>query len=303
MLSRLEESVGAGILRLVQVAQRRAVRARLQEHTDRQGRVTPFLECGTARDGTIVWLHGFNDEPDSFLRTAMHLVHRYRIVAPAMPGFGSGWKKADERHTFGAYASWLRDVVRDIGGARIHLMGNSLGGATAIGVAALEGPGLIASLVPVNSGGLDVRGVHSVNDEMRRGQNLFAISDHAGFDRFIERIFVRPPYIPRPVRTRLSAELQRQSRWYERLVSDMLESELVESETFASTTDLSRMGVPTLVVWGDRDSLFPLSHGEHLARTIPGAKLAVLPGIGHCPHLESPRRLAEAFLHFASGLQ
>ena len=302
MLSRIEERIGAGILRLVQVAGRRAVRARLKQHRDARGRVTPYLECGEAKDGTIVWLHGFNDEPDSFMRTAARLVGRYRIVAPAMPGFGDGWMDPGERHTLDAYGAWLGDVVRSVGGERFHLMGNSLGGSTAIAIAAAEGPGRIASLVAVNSGGLDVTGVRSVNDEMRAGQNLFAVRDAAGFDSFIKRIFVRPPYIPRPVRVRLTAELRRSADWDERLVADMIETELHASSAGASVTELDRIRVPTLVVWGERDTLFPLAHGQHLARTIPDAKLAVLEGVGHCPHLESPRRLAEAFTRFASAL-
>ncbi|GAA1948474.1 alpha/beta hydrolase [Amycolatopsis minnesotensis] len=41
------------------------------------------------------------------------------------------------------------------------------------------------------------------------------------------------------------------------------------------------IGVPTLVVHGDRDPLVPLSHGEALSAEIPGAELLVLPGVGH----------------------
>src|SRR4051812_29859402 len=139
MLSRVEESIGAGILHLVQLAGRRAVRARLKQHRDTRGRVTPYLECGEAKSGTVVWLHGFNDQPDSFLPTAARLAGRYRVVIPAMPGFGKGWKDPAERHTLDAYASWLGEFVREVGGERVHLIGNSLGGSTAIAIAAAEG--------------------------------------------------------------------------------------------------------------------------------------------------------------------
>lgn len=49
---------------------------------------------------------------------------------------------------------------------------------------------------------------------------------------------------------------------------------------------LPEITVPTLVLHGDEDPLFPLPHGEALAREIPGARLAVLPRTGH----EFPRR-------------
>lgn len=44
---------------------------------------------------------------------------------------------------------------------------------------------------------------------------------------------------------------------------------------------LAQVAVPTLVVHGDDDPLFPLAHGEALAREIPGAELFVVPGAGH----------------------
>ena len=49
---------------------------------------------------------------------------------------------------------------------------------------------------------------------------------------------------------------------------------------------LGEITVPTLVIHGDQDPLFPLPHGEALAREIPGARLLVLPRTGH----EFPRR-------------
>ncbi len=49
---------------------------------------------------------------------------------------------------------------------------------------------------------------------------------------------------------------------------------------------LGEITVPTVVLHGDADPLFPLPHGQALAREIPGARLVVLPDTGH----EFPRR-------------
>ena len=45
--------------------------------------------------------------------------------------------------------------------------------------------------------------------------------------------------------------------------------------------DVRRIAVPTLVVHGTRDPLFPLPHGQALARAIPGADLLAVEGMGH----------------------
>ena len=54
---------------------------------------------------------------------------------------------------------------------------------------------------------------------------------------------------------------------------------------------LHQLRQPTLVVWGDRDRLIPLRVGRKMASRIPRARLAVLPGCGHCPQEEDPEGL------------
>lgn len=55
---------------------------------------------------------------------------------------------------------------------------------------------------------------------------------------------------------------------------------------------LGRIGVPTLLVWGERDGIVTPEYGAGYAGLIPGARLTVIPDSGHYPHLERP----EAFL-------
>lgn len=311
----IEGHLGAGIVRLSELAQRRAARAKLKHHRSASGRVTPYLECVPAsarsRSGsadaaevaTLVWLHGFADRPDSFMRAAASLVDRFRIVVPALPGFGDGWVDPREQHTFAAYATWMAELLGEIGGDRYHLMGNSLGAAVAAEIAALDDERHVSSLILVNGAGVDIPGVRSVADEQREGHNLFIVRDAAGYDRFLSRIFARPPWLPRPVRVHLANELRRSADWYERLMVDLHTSTMAGNiDGVLSNVDLTRLHVPTLVVWGDSDTLFPMRHAEHLVRSIEGAKLEVLAGVGHCPHLESPSGLASAIKRFVAQL-
>jgi pimeloyl-ACP methyl ester carboxylesterase len=65
---------------------------------------------------------------------------------------------------------------------------------------------------------------------------------------------------------------------------------------------LPRVGVPTLLVYGDRDVRAPLSVGEHLHAEIAGSTLVVLPGVGHVCNLEAPEPFnatVRRFLHDA----
>ena len=58
------------------------------------------------------------------------------------------------------------------------------------------------------------------------------------------------------------------------------------------------MRCPTLVVWGDRDAIIPVGHGERYARLIPGARSLVLPDTGHLPMVERPRTFNRELLEF-----
>ena len=56
-------------------------------------------------------------------------------------------------------------------------------------------------------------------------------------------------------------------------------------------------GRPVLLIWGDRDGAVSLSSGYRLAATL-GAKLLVLPGVGHLPFAERPEHCNEAMRDF-----
>jgi pimeloyl-ACP methyl ester carboxylesterase len=56
---------------------------------------------------------------------------------------------------------------------------------------------------------------------------------------------------------------------------------------------LGRIRVPTLLVWGDQDSIVPLECGRMYESAIPGAQLRIVEDCGHLAHLERPRELAQ----------
>jgi pimeloyl-ACP methyl ester carboxylesterase len=68
-----------------------------------------------------------------------------------------------------------------------------------------------------------------------------------------------------------------------------------QSESYAS------LRMPTLVLWGERDSLTPVDQGRHIASLIPGARVVVLPRAGHIPAIEDPAGFDSALVGFLAG--
>jgi pimeloyl-ACP methyl ester carboxylesterase len=56
--------------------------------------------------------------------------------------------------------------------------------------------------------------------------------------------------------------------------------------------------MPTLIIWGDKDSVTPLWQGEKLNKIIPNSSLSVLKGLGHIPQIEDPVQFNNSLIPF-----
>lgn len=61
---------------------------------------------------------------------------------------------------------------------------------------------------------------------------------------------------------------------------------------------LENLALPTLIVWGGRDSVLPPSHGRNAQTRLPKARLEVIHGCGHIPYVESAGRCGEILERF-----
>ncbi len=71
---------------------------------------------------------------------------------------------------------------------------------------------------------------------------------------------------------------------------------------FDERANLGQIGVPVLALAGEHDRNAPAAMMERMAAKIPGARYVCLPGVGHLPNLESPRRFDHAILAFLREL-
>jgi pimeloyl-ACP methyl ester carboxylesterase len=66
---------------------------------------------------------------------------------------------------------------------------------------------------------------------------------------------------------------------------------------------MRRIGVPTLLVWGENDPLVPREYGEAMQREIPGSRLVVLPRAAHVAMWDAPAAFNDALLQFIDGVE
>jgi pimeloyl-ACP methyl ester carboxylesterase len=65
---------------------------------------------------------------------------------------------------------------------------------------------------------------------------------------------------------------------------------------------LARGRLPALVIWGERDRLVPVAHALAYAESLPHARLATMPDVGHYPYLERPQTFTDDIERFAQRL-
>jgi pimeloyl-ACP methyl ester carboxylesterase len=68
------------------------------------------------------------------------------------------------------------------------------------------------------------------------------------------------------------------------------------------SNEFGKIKAPTLIVWGDQDTIHPRSEQEGLAAAITGSQLVVYPGAGHAVHWEEPERFAADLVAFIKNL-
>lgn len=294
-IERVSAAVGGTLVGWMMLRRRKQLGVRVSRHRDAKGRVTPVLRLGAPRRGRLVFLHGFSDRTDTFLNTAAKLAREFEVILPSMPAFGEGWVDPSETHTSSAFAAWIGEVLDAEVGGSFHLMGNSLGGLTAMRVA-LNMPSRVTSLTLVSPAGVALAGVRSIHDDSVEGRNPFFVQSREDYERFVRRVFAQPAKLPPPIADHLYREHLVSRRWFEKLMAD-LEGEFGAEESVRpfSAVPLKDIAVPTTVVWGEHDGLFPVAHGRFMAEQIPRARFELLEGVGHCPHIEAPGKLAAVF--------
>lgn len=233
----------------------------------------------------LVLLHGFSDSKDSFVDVARSLTRGRRVIMPDLPGFSEASQPVDHRYTIAAIAGVLAEALRRVAGERVHLVGNSLGGAVAAWLT-LEQPAWVRSLTLIGAAGIRMPVPSAMQRHIEAGHNPFALRGEEEYRAFLRFVLERLPPLPGPIAQVLARDFVARRAMNEKILAEMIEDDLDLTER------LPEIAVPTLVLWGDRDRLIDMSAARVYHRAIGRSRLVVLHGIGHCPQVEAPRATA-----------
>ncbi len=259
------------------------------------------LTMGAGPD--VLLLHGLGGTRASFFETAAALSSRYRVHAPDLPGFGSSSKPPLGAYNARWFAQTMLGLLDELGIERAHIVGNSMGGRTAIeiGLLAPHRVGALGLLCPAVA--WIRRGLHPI---VRLLRPEFGLLPH-GFRRS-------------------TVAAQFWSIFYDRDVLDPAVGELMVDEFrriyhsagaryafLASARNiyleapfgargfyprLAGLTPPALFVWGRHDSLVPPAFSRYVSRWLPAAEQVTFEECGHVPQVECTERTNELLMDF-----
>ncbi|MCB5167738.1 alpha/beta hydrolase [Streptomyces bambusae] len=239
----------------------------------------------------VVLLHGLAGHAGEWDGIAGRLAaDGHRVVAFDQRGHG-----ASERHpadvSRAAYVADVLAVVAALGLHRPVLLGQSLGGHTALLTAAAR-PDLIRALVVVEAGPERRPGAAA-----EIGAALFGWP--LPFPSFAAAVAF---FGGGPVGEAWAAGLEeRDGGWWTRFDPEVMTGSLAENEERAHWDEWAGLSCPTLAVWG-QSGIVPASEVDPMLALRPGITAASVPGAGHDVHLEAPEALWQVLRPFLAGL-
>lgn len=232
------------------------------------------VEYGSG-DECIVLIHGLSGSSRWWARNAPELADGYRVVIPDLVGFGRSARPSLGLPGIPAAAQLLAEWMHARDLRRAHVIGHSMGGQVAIHLAA-ECPERVKRLVLVDAAGIP------------RAVTPRALARLAAEASPLWR-WGDPRFLPVIARDAMTAGPLTLLRSISRIMKDDVRPLL------------RRIEAPTLIVWGEYDSLVPLSHARELRESIPGARVAVLRAASHNPMVDRPADFNRLVLRFLEG--
>ncbi|MFI1035853.1 alpha/beta fold hydrolase [Streptomyces sp. NPDC020951] len=238
----------------------------------------------------------------NYHRNIAELAKEYRVIVPDLPGYGRSTKGVDGADPFGYLADAIRGLLDELGLDKAHMVGNSYGGACALRLA-LDTPDRVDRMVLMGPGGigttraLPTPGLNSLLnyysgdgpsqlklEKFIRNYLVFNAADvpdsviDARYRDSIDPEVVAAPPLRRPKSLRALWKMD-----------------------FTRDARLSRLPVPTLVLWGAADKVNRPAGGRMLSERMPNCDLYEVANTGHWVQFERAELFNRLCADFLAG--
>jgi 3-oxoadipate enol-lactonase len=240
---------------------------------------------GEGRD--LVLLHSLLADRGSFEPLAARIARERRLILVSLPGFGKSPTASTALDDFAdAVAATFEDLALP---AETDVLGNGLGGFVALKLAIRHGRRfermvLVGSAIAFPEAGRAT--FRALADKVER-EGMAAVVGAAMRRMFPEAFIAANPEV---VALREAA--------FRRIDPVVFATACRALAALDLGEELAQVRNPTLIVVGAEDEATPPALGRDLADRLADARLALLPGLGHCPHIQDPDAFVAAIAPF-----
>jgi pimeloyl-ACP methyl ester carboxylesterase len=239
-----------------------------------------FVEEGEGEP--LMLLHGLFGALSNFEPLIEFFRLHNRVIVPLLPLF-----ELDILHTsVGGLAKFVNKFIEARGYTGIHLMGNSLGGHVAL-IHVLKQPEKIKSVILTGSSGLFESGM---------GDSYPKRGDYEYIKTKTELTFYDPKIASKELVDEVYGIVNNRIKAIKiiALAKSAIRNNLGE--------ELNQIKQPTLLIWGNNDSITPPFVAREFSNLIPNSELYFIDKCGHAPMMEAPQEFNAILLKFLKKL-
>jgi pimeloyl-ACP methyl ester carboxylesterase len=257
-----------------------------------------YVDIGEGELEPIVFVHGLGGQWQNFLENIPRAAQERRVIALDLPGFGLTPEPRD-KITIPGYGHCVDALCKKLSLGRVDMVGNSMGGYVAAEVA-IQFPKRIDQLILVSAAGI------TSADVARRpiytaGRIATAIVSYAAARH--RHIASRPK--SRHLALALVARhpsLLRADLAYEGFFKGAgkpaFDDALRACLEYDFRDRLPEIRQPTLIVWGEKDSIIPVKDAAEFERLIPDSRKVVMKDTGHIAMAERSQAFNDLMMEF-----
>ncbi|MBJ8345042.1 alpha/beta fold hydrolase [Antrihabitans sp. YC2-6] len=246
----------------------------------------------------VLLIHGIGDSSAAWIDLIPHLAEKYTVIAPDLLGHGRSDKpRAD--YSVAAYANGMHDLLAVLGIDTATIVGHSLGGAVAMQFA-YQYPQKVDRLVLVSTSGVtkDIHALLRVTSVPLVSQSLRLL----GLPGAKLATGMVGSALARLRRTALLPDALGDTSDLLRMLGGTTDPTafLAFLKTLRAVVDWRGQAItlldrcylnehiPVQIIWGAKDSVFPVSHAYLAHTAMPGSRVEIFNRTGHYPFLDDP---------------
>jgi pimeloyl-ACP methyl ester carboxylesterase len=265
---------------------------------DIDGTPVNYVDIGSGEREPIVFVHGLGGQWQNWLENLPRAAQERRVIALDLPGFGRS-PMPRERITISGYGRQVDALCERLGLGRVDIVGNSMGGYIAAEVA-IQFPPRVDQLVLVSAAGISSADI-ARRPILAMGRIAAAVATYgaARHRQIASRPTSRHMALALVARhpSLLKADLAYEG-FFKGTGKPGFDHALRATLDYDFRDRLPEIRQPTLVVWGEQDSIIPVKDAHEFERLISDSRKVVMKDTGHVPMAERPGTFNDLIMEF-----